>query len=386
MPFISYAQNFEDVMLWRAFKHIEHGFYVDVGAQDPVIDSVSKAFYDRGWRGVHIEPVPHYAELLRSSRPDETVLQVALSDSEGTLDLNVIAETGLSTAVEAYARRHRNERLLEVQRVSVPAMTLKSALQAYVGKQVHWLKIDVEGYEAQVLRGWDSRELRPWVMVVEATIPGSAETDYAIWDSIVVAAGYRFVYFDGLNRFYVAQEHAELESAFNAPPNVFDDIKLTEHSSLCSELLAAHRAREVDLAAQTERHIAQIVAQAAEQAAEAAAQAAQAAAHVAQIEAQAVQFEAQATHLAAQISDMLNSRSWRVTKPLRFIGEALRRIRSAARKGTLPSGLGSARSSPEAELPLSQSLSPRAARIYDELKKAAATGKTSGKAFGREEN
>jgi len=75
MTFISYAQNFEDVMLWRALKHIEHGCYVDVGAQHPVIDSVSKAFYERGWRGIHIEPVAHYAELLRLDRPDEKVLQ-----------------------------------------------------------------------------------------------------------------------------------------------------------------------------------------------------------------------------------------------------------------------------------------------------------------------
>ena len=49
---ISYAQNFEDVMLWRALKHVERGFYIDIGAQDPVVDSVSLAFYEQGWRGV----------------------------------------------------------------------------------------------------------------------------------------------------------------------------------------------------------------------------------------------------------------------------------------------------------------------------------------------
>ena len=41
MSFISHAQNFEDVMLWRALKHIEHGFYVDVGANDPDVHSVT---------------------------------------------------------------------------------------------------------------------------------------------------------------------------------------------------------------------------------------------------------------------------------------------------------------------------------------------------------
>src|SRR5215470_12416094 len=58
MSFISYAQNYEDVMLWRALKHIDQGFYIDVGANDPDIDSVTKAFYERGWRGINVERRP----------------------------------------------------------------------------------------------------------------------------------------------------------------------------------------------------------------------------------------------------------------------------------------------------------------------------------------
>lgn len=362
MTFTSYAQNFEDVMLWRALKHIDQGCYVDVGAQHPVIDSVSKAFYEHGWRGIHIEPVPHYAELLRRDRPDETVLQVALSDSEGTLELNVIPGTGLSTAVEAYAQRHQAERLFERQQISVPVMTLKSALQPLAGKPVHWLKIDVEGLETQVLKGWDSQVLRPWVMVVEATIPGSAETDYADWDGILVAANYRFVYFDGLNRFYVAQEHAELAAAFLSPPNVFDDIKLTENSSLCGELVAAHHARAHELAAQAERHVAQ------------------AEAHVAQAEAHAARAEARATQAEVQLCDVLSSRSWRATVPLRLMVGGLRRVKSALRAGTLVRGvkrrIKSLLPQPETTVQNPHHLSPRAARIYAELKKATEPGKT----------
>ena len=59
--FVSYAQNFEDIMLYRALKHVQSGFYIDIGAYDPVIHSVSLAFYERGWRGIHVEPNPHYA-------------------------------------------------------------------------------------------------------------------------------------------------------------------------------------------------------------------------------------------------------------------------------------------------------------------------------------
>jgi len=255
MSFVSYAQNFEDVMLWRALKHIEKGFYVDVGAQHPVIDSVSKAFYERGWRGIHIEPVPQYAELLRKDRPDETVLQVALADTEGTLELNVIPDTGISTFVDVYAQRHEAEGGYEHQRIQVPVLTLKSALRFWAGKDVHWLKIDVEGFEEKVLEGWDSQTLRPWIIVVEATIPGSRETDYASWDPILIAADYQFVYFDGLNRFYLAKEHADLAEAFSCPPNVFDNVQLSglANSELCRGLVTLHQSREKELTTQVEK-------------------------------------------------------------------------------------------------------------------------------------
>src|SRR5450759_317606 len=240
MTFVSYAQNFEDVMLWRALKHIEQGFYVDVGAQHPVVDSVSKAFYEHGWRGIHIEPVPEYADLLRQDRPDETVLQLALSDKEGTLELNALPDTGLSTFNDAYAHRHQKEHGFNVRRIRVPTLTLTQVLQEHAGKDIHWLKIDVEGYEAQVLKGWDSKHIRPWIIVVEATVPLSQTEAYQTWEQYLTKSRYSFVYFDGLNRFYVAAEHRELAVHFKSPPNVFDEFVLngTASSMLCRKVIA----------------------------------------------------------------------------------------------------------------------------------------------------
>ena len=49
MTFISYAQNFEDVIQWLVLREVENGFYIDVGACSPYDDSVTRAFYERGW-------------------------------------------------------------------------------------------------------------------------------------------------------------------------------------------------------------------------------------------------------------------------------------------------------------------------------------------------
>lgn len=231
MTFTSYAQNFEDVMLWRALQHVQNGCYIDVGAQHPVIDSVSKAFYDKGWRGIHVEPVLEFAHLLRENRPDETVLQVALGDAEGTLSLNVISGTGLSTGVERHAGNHHDVHGFVIEKMTVPMLTMRSAFRHLQGQDVHWLKIDVEGFEKQVLEGWDSATLRPWIMVIEATEPLSKKLDHQQWEHLLLQANYAFVYFDGLNRFYVANEHSELAQHFSAPPNVFDHARFSGENS-----------------------------------------------------------------------------------------------------------------------------------------------------------
>ncbi len=41
---ISYAQNFEDVLLWRALKNVHEGFYIDLSVQDPEEESVCLVF------------------------------------------------------------------------------------------------------------------------------------------------------------------------------------------------------------------------------------------------------------------------------------------------------------------------------------------------------
>ena len=229
VQFTSYAQNFEDVMLWRALKHIERGFYIDIGAQDPLTDSVSMAFYEQGWRGVHIEPVAHYANRLKLARPDETVIQCAVGNV-GVLTLFEVDGTGLSTGDPVIANEHRNAGF-PVMEVEVACMTLANIVDRYADRDVHWLKIDVEGMEEQVLSHWKPSPSRPWIVVVESTSPLSRTDTHDEWEHLLFDLGYAAAYFDGLNRFYVANDHKDLKDAFYCGPNVFDGFVLSGTSS-----------------------------------------------------------------------------------------------------------------------------------------------------------
>lgn len=223
--FTSNAQNFEDVMLWRALGHIEKGFYIDVGANDPVVDSVTLSFYQRGWRGVNVEPMRQYYDKLRAQRPADITLQVAAGSAPDTLAFFDVADTGLSTLDAGIAAQHSAAGRCVVRR-QVPVLPLSDICARHVDGPIHFLKIDVEGFEEEVLLGMDLRRWRPWILLVEATRPNSSVQNQGQWEQLVLSAGYQWVYFDGLNNFYVADEQAELIPRFNAPPNFFDGFKL----------------------------------------------------------------------------------------------------------------------------------------------------------------
>jgi len=226
---ISHAQNFEDVILWRALKHVESGFYIDIGANDPNAHSVSLAFYERDWHGVHVEPVPAFADKLRAARPDEIVIEAAVSEQTGSVTFYEIDNTGLSTGCDQYADTYL-ERGIAATETSVPARTLASIFEEIGSRDIHWLKVDVEGMEGDVLRSWGSSKARPWILVIEATLPNSQEQNYQEWESLILERGYSFAYFDGLNRYYVHQDHNDLLEAFGPGPNVFDSFCFDEES------------------------------------------------------------------------------------------------------------------------------------------------------------
>lgn len=233
---ISYAQNYEDVMLARAFAQQSSGFYIDVGVWHPTDDSVTKHFYDLGWSGINVEALPEQHALIAAERPRDTNLQLAVSTSAGPLTMHRVPGTGLSTSLSFFADQHAKAGF-SVEAVDVPTATLRQICEQYAsGRVIDFLKIDVEGAEADVIASGDWKRFRPRVLLVEATIPNSPVESYADWDPALTSADYRFVYFDGLNRWYVAAECDELRAAFKAPPNVFDRFVVAEHEALRREV------------------------------------------------------------------------------------------------------------------------------------------------------
>ncbi|MBV9199567.1 MAG: FkbM family methyltransferase [Alphaproteobacteria bacterium] len=244
MPFVSYAQFKEDIHLLRALRGVDHatGFYIDVGAGDPEIDSVTKLFYDAGWHGINIEPSPKWFARIAEHRPRDINIQAAVSESPGEIAYYDHMDGGLGTTIEAIADRHEADGHMQKKRMIVKARTLTEICNKYAPENIHFLKIDVEGAEASVLRSMDFGSYRPWILCIESHLPLRPDLQtYEEWEEYVVDSGYLFAFTDNINRYYVAKEHRDRAASFAFPADFythsseFRRVKELEHRVLFLE-------------------------------------------------------------------------------------------------------------------------------------------------------
>lgn len=197
---VYYSQNREDLILKAFFPEIEKGVFVDVGAYDPDYDSVTKLFYETNWTGINIEPQPDRFKRFVTRRPNDINLNVGVSDKKSTMKLRSYSNQGLSTfsptMIEKYTKAGGEEMDSFVD-IEVNIRTLEDIFEEYSLPSIHFLKIDVEGLETEVIAGNNWARYRPEVVCVEHN--HSKEK----WRNILVRADYKLCFDDGLNSYYV---------------------------------------------------------------------------------------------------------------------------------------------------------------------------------------
>ena len=194
--FHSYSEYYEDIILYLLLFDIKKGFYIDVGAFDPIKVSVTKLFYLKGWNGINIEPQPGKIELFKKDRPNDINLQLAIGAKEGNVTFYV--KDQCSTYVKKYSNHYENI-------INIKMDTMSNICKRYVpkGTKIDFCKIDVEGGEKNVLLGYDFINYRPKVFCIESTIPLTTKPNYILWEDILIKNNYTFIYSKGVNRYYV---------------------------------------------------------------------------------------------------------------------------------------------------------------------------------------
>ncbi len=219
---LSYSQRFEDLYLASCFPGRASGFYIDIGAGHPVYDNVTFLFYLRGWSGITVEPNPRLARLSRAIRRRDKGFEQVVGAAEGEAAFHLVDDYhGLSTTIGAHAQSAQTEFGKASQTLRVPMTTLTALCKAQAVTQVDILKIDVEGAEGDVIAGADWMTFRPKVVIAEALAPYSLAPAWDVWEPTLAKHGYRYIRFDSLNRYYVAEEERDIAQHLRDAPDDF---------------------------------------------------------------------------------------------------------------------------------------------------------------------
>ncbi|MEK7621060.1 MAG: FkbM family methyltransferase [Patescibacteria group bacterium] len=203
-----FAQYNEDIIIASLLPNIENGFYVDVGANDEEYHSVTKYFYQRGWSGINIEPIPRLLKVFEKKRKRDINLNIAVSEKKGTLKFREYPEHDGFSTLSTESKGEESKLNIPYNDYSVKVDSLENIFSENSIKKIDFLKIDVEGYEFEVLKSNNWEKYRPTVVCIEA----NHRTDD--WSSFLEGYKYELVIYDGLNEYYIAKESSKLFEGF----------------------------------------------------------------------------------------------------------------------------------------------------------------------------
>jgi FkbM family methyltransferase len=195
----SFSQYGEDLVIDALLGCLAAGTYVDVGANDPEVLSNTRRFYQRGWRGINIEPDTELWRKLQERRGGDINLNIGIAPSDGFLTFYRMDPSTLSTFDQGAAKDNLarpGARIIEEVRVAVEPLS-RVLDEHLAGRPIDMLSVDAEGLDLAVLTSNDWARHRPRIVLVEIGWKGREIVEY------LRAQGYEFVWSNAVNGIFV---------------------------------------------------------------------------------------------------------------------------------------------------------------------------------------
>ncbi|MDB4919623.1 FkbM family methyltransferase [Mucilaginibacter sp.] len=167
----SYSQSGEDLIIDFIFTQIglAKPSYLDIGAHHPFYLSNTALLYQKGYRGINIEPDKELFKHFLIYRKGDINLNCGIGSQAGEMILHVMNSPALNTFSASEADRLVKEHNFSiVNKITTPVKTVGFIIQQYNnGVYPDLLSIDVEGLDEAIIKSIDFSQSRPTVICLE---------------------------------------------------------------------------------------------------------------------------------------------------------------------------------------------------------------------------
>ncbi len=190
----SYAQDWEDREIEKIIGK-KHGFYLDIGAYHPSRLSNTFRLYQKGWNGTIVEPNPDAKILFNKVRPRDHFINTGVGIKNGSLKYYKYPIPALNTFSEEQVLINKKKGFYYGEILNIKIINIQEFLKQNIDKKIDVLSLDIEGWDAEILKHWDWK-YKPQLICVETN--GNSRTV----ENILTPCGYRTIFENKVNTIY----------------------------------------------------------------------------------------------------------------------------------------------------------------------------------------
>jgi FkbM family methyltransferase len=168
---LNFSSDGEDSILIKWLGGLKNGFYVDVGSHKPLFSSNTYGLYLNGWKGICIDPNPGLKLKYKIFRSSDLFINSALVFNnkqkkkffyfyKHNTDLNTFSKKRVEIQQKLYGR-------YPTKKIKVNQIKIEKLIELVVNKDLHFLNIDIEGLEYEIIKFLLKKEIFPWCIAIE---------------------------------------------------------------------------------------------------------------------------------------------------------------------------------------------------------------------------